>query len=104
MPETSLEKLGMQFDPGDILWKILASYGLLNRIMPRKRPKPTAGKILQYARQQIAAFRENMGLQLCIFKIGATANPVIRYIDYKTKNRCHVGDLGKQLCTGNAHA
>ena len=27
-----------------------------------------------------------MGLQLCVFKIGVTSNPLVRYLNYRKKN------------------
>ena len=32
------------------------------------------------------SFREQMSISLCVFKVGVTSNPVVRYVDYKRKN------------------
>ena len=81
-----LEVLAIDFDPGAIPWKELQPWGVVNRIMKPRRPKPNAGAVLAYARQQIVSFRESMGLTVCVFKIGVTANPVCRFLDYKSRN------------------
>ena len=85
-PETLLEDLGLRFDPDSIPWDKLKAFGLFSRIMPSMTPSPTAGKVLQYARQQVMTFRASMGLQVCVFKVGVTSNPIVRYRDYVSKN------------------
>lgn len=46
----------------------------------------TCGKILAHSRQKASAFRERHGSALCVFKIGVTANPAQRFIQYLQKN------------------
>ena len=40
---------------------------------------PTTGKILKHAVDQITSMREEMGVRLCIFKIGVTCHPPRRF-------------------------
>ena len=40
---------------------------------------PTTGKILKHAVDQITSMREEMGVRLCIFKIGVTCHPARRF-------------------------
>lgn len=47
--------------------------------MKRRVPMPTCGKILAHAVRQVHGFRERMGLQVCVFKIGVTAAPQQRF-------------------------
>ena len=50
--------------------------------MPR-HGKPTCGKILAHAKKQIQAFREQVGLRVCVFKVGITCNPIQRFVSYR---------------------
>ena len=59
-------------------WEKLRSLGLLNKCL-KTRGKPTCGKILAHAKAQITSMREWLGIRLCIFKIGVTANPSCRF-------------------------
>ena len=83
---TYLQQLAENFDPVMIPWAELRGFGVVNRVMKVRRPKPTAGTILAYASQQIVAYRESNGLTVCVFKIGVTANLVCRFLDYKSRN------------------
>lgn len=47
----------------------------------------TCGKVLAHAKTQITAFRESVGFRLCVFKIGITSNPPLRYASYVQNNR-----------------
>ena len=84
--DRELQDLARDFDAAAIPWAQLSSYGVLNRIMPRRQHKPTSGKILAYAKLQVSAFREHLGISVCVFKIGVTCNPVCRYLDYLSRN------------------
>ena len=56
---------------------------LLNRCLPSgQAAKATCGKILSHCREQTICFREKIGIRLCVFKIGVSANPITRYLDY----------------------
>ena len=73
----------------------LRECGLLDRCMQSSTLKPTCGKILLHSKMQVMSFRKRMGLSLCIFKIGVTTNPPIRFITYKQKNFSHMWILHK---------
>ena len=83
---TSLEDLAANVDPDRIPWHDVRSYGIVNRLMPLRAQRPCSGRILAYTTQQVHAFREKMGLQVCVFKIGVTGNPVSRYVQYHSLN------------------
>ncbi|OLQ08476.1 40S ribosomal protein S3-3 [Symbiodinium microadriaticum] len=51
--DRELQDLARDFDAAAIPWAQLSSYGVLNRIMPRRQLKPTSGKILAYAKLQV---------------------------------------------------
>ncbi len=70
----------------EIPWELLKTCSLHNRTPRVVVPQPTCGKALLYAKQQIIAFREQMGSSVCIFKIGVTAEPGQRFISYLNKN------------------
>ena len=61
-------------------WQCVKPFQLLNHI-PRGR-LCTSGKILAHALRQITAFREAVGVRVCVFKIGISANPVQRFVSY----------------------
>lgn len=42
----------------------------------------TAGKLLAHSKDKVTAFREKIGIRVCVFKIGATANPIARFPSY----------------------
>lgn len=67
-------------------WQQLKPCCIHNRLPRSLGPTPTCGKILLHAKRQVSAFRESMGISLCIFKIGVTANPAERFMDYLLRN------------------
>ena len=75
--------------PGErpvLCWDVLLQHNIHNKTMKVCQPrKPTCGKILAHCKRQITAFREFLGLALCIFKIGVTADPLDRFEDYRAK-------------------
>lgn len=42
----------------------------------------TCGKILSRCNGLVQSFREKIGTQICIFKIGVTSNPLLRFLSY----------------------
>ena len=62
--------------------------------------RTTCGKILLHARSQVAAFRQHMGADVCVFKVGVTTNPLERFKGYLAMNFtsmwlvCEHNDLG----------
>lgn len=79
----ALTPLGEQFDATSFDWQGVRRYGLRNMCVSQSGgSNPSCGKILAHARGRITAFREAMGIRVCVFKIGVTSNPVQRYISY----------------------
>ena len=76
--------------------------GLLHKSLPYGG-NPTCGKILLYAKEQVECMIKQVGKGLCIFKIGITTNPLMRYpsylgLGYTTMWLIHVsGSLGLTL-------
>jgi hypothetical protein len=66
-------------------WDELLRYNIHNKTMKFQVKMPPSGKILTHCKRMVCAFRESMGVSLCIFKIGVTADPVNRFSDYQTK-------------------
>ena len=80
---TELESFGHKFQAETFNWKLVRGYGLLNHCLaPPKVGMATCGKVLSHAKQQVTSFRETMGVQLCVFKVGVTANPILRFVSY----------------------
>lgn len=55
-----------------------------------RRQKATAGTILQRCFCQIDQFRNRMGRSVCVFKVGLTSNPLVRFSFYKEANYTHM--------------
>ena len=70
----------------DVPWEEFRRCFIHNRTMRIQIPRPTCGKILAHAKQQVVGFREHIGVQVCVFKIGITAHPAQRFQDYLSKN------------------
>ena len=49
-----------------------------------------AGTILQRCLSQVCHFREKLGKQLCVYKLGLTSNPALRFQFYKEGNYTHM--------------
>ena len=78
-----LKLLGDTFDAATFDWNLTRPFGLMNRCAPEPRAgQPTCGKILAWAKEKITSFRESIGIRVCVFKVGVTANPVTRYHAY----------------------
>ena len=58
-----------------------------------QRSKCTAGTILQRCMMKVEAFRMNMTYSLCVFKIGMTTNPLLRFHFYAKGNYSHMSLL-----------
>ncbi|CAE7691396.1 unnamed protein product [Symbiodinium sp. CCMP2456] len=82
--EPAEEAEGWQLSTATVLELIRASPRNMSPSM--QMPPPTCGKILLRCKNHASAFREHMGVQLCVFKIGVTANVPRRYADYVKKN------------------
>ena len=74
------------FDGTNIPWDQLKECHVHNRLPRFSSPSPTCGKILLHSKQQVNAFREMMGISICVFKIGISVNPAQRFISYLDVN------------------
>ena len=80
---STLTTLAEGFDGEKFDWQCVREYNLVNHcVLPRAGHSPTCGKILEHAVSKITAFRESIGVRLCIFKVGVTSNPLKRYVMY----------------------
>ena len=78
-----LSEMGAVFKAEGFDWNAIRPYGFCNKCMcSRKGGNATAGKILAHAKSLVTSLRESIGIRLCIFKIGVTANPLTRYSFY----------------------
>ena len=68
-----------------VSWETLERFDIANRTLKSHQLNPTCGKILTHCRAQVSAFRKSLGQELCIFKIGVTADPLVRFQDYMDK-------------------
>ncbi len=59
---------------------------LISYLDESKRLTCTAGTILKWCVGKIDSFRSFMNRQLCVFKIGMTANPLLRFHFYSQGN------------------
>ena len=55
--------------------------------------KSSAGTILQRCLLEVDRFRDKMSKALCVYKIGMTSNPIVRFSFYKDKNYTHMSLL-----------
>ena len=53
--------------------------------MPITRANPTCGKILEHCMNKVTSFREKLGIRVAVFKVGVTADPVLRFNFYVQK-------------------
>lgn len=75
-------------DPPGVSWSF--SEKIKDRTMKVQPQRPTCGKILEHSKNQVSAFREFLGVALCVFKIGVTATPFDRFQDYMARNYTHM--------------
>ena len=101
MSETELPDLlhlGVAFDASSFDWALVKPHGIINRCAgPKASLSMTCGKILAHAKEKTTAFRENIGIRVCSFKIGVTSNPIIRFVEYKKKVTQPCGCFGCQI-------
>lgn len=99
-----LTSLGEMFDGENFDWEVVRSYGLSNHC-PKVTQKCalTCGKVLARARHQIENFVASMGLQLCVFKIGVSSNPVLRFVSYLKKNYSDMWVVSKSCSVDLIH-
>ena len=67
--------------------RMFEDHGISIAYLPcSQRLKATAGTILKRCSTKVECFRNRMGRTVCIFKIGLSSNPLIRFEDYKERN------------------
>ena len=76
------------FDPHKFQWAELRPYNLFHRCHAQNNV--TCGKLLLHAKEQVVSLREKKGLRVCIFKVGVTSNPPLRFCEYKKKHYSHM--------------
>ena len=67
----------------------MKAFGLVNKCLQfegKVSANMTCGKILSHCLDKVGAFRHGMGLRVCVFKIGVTANPLARFGSYAELN------------------
>ena len=101
--KVSLDELATHFTPTKVFWEKLRVFGLINRSLPPSPKKATSEKVLAHARQNVVSFRESMGISVCVFKVGVTANPAQRYISYLAKNFSAMWVVYSGDCVREAH-
>lgn len=74
--------MALQFDAATFDWGMAKCHNLLNKCLGQTQRPPTSGKILAHSKEQAANMIEEVGASLCIFKIGVSANPLLRYASY----------------------
>lgn len=77
-----MTQLGLDFKASSFDWSAARKCGLIDKSLKGSRSIPSCGKILQHATQEVSDMRKMVGESLCIFKIGVTANPPLRYASY----------------------
>ena len=72
-------------------WSCAQPLGVFNKCPPTRRSmNMTCGKILAHAKEHVLAFRQMMGLRICVFHIGVTHNPLMRFQSYLGKAYTHM--------------
>ena len=80
----TLKELADSFDAETFDWSLTRSHGLSYRCAKEPRSgQQTCGRILSYCKDRVTSFREDIGIRLCVFKLGVTSNPIQRYIHYQ---------------------
>ena len=86
-------KLSMPMQPAGLqdLEGMCRKHGIGVSYLPdAKRLKATAGTILQKCLREVEIFRNKMNRNLCVFKLGLTSNPVVRFQSYQEANYTHM--------------
>ena len=91
-----------RFEPSSSTWSEMKGLGLFYRGM-RNECKASCGKILAHSKRQVAGFREMMGISLCVFKVGVTANPPARFVDYVSKGFTEMWVIFQGQDVGTVH-
>ena len=79
---SELMAISETFNTASFHWDLVRTLGIVCRFQKGNSQHITAGKLLAHCNNQITAFRESVGLRICIFKIGVTCNPLDRFRAY----------------------
>ena len=63
---------------------------------------PNAGTVFQHCKAKVQQFRARIGMQVCVFKLGYTTNPVFRFYKYQLLNYSSMTLLHVTPCKGSA--
>ena len=80
--QNALQIYGNTFDANSFDWKVTKPLGLVHCCNVRAGGGQTCGKILSRCNGLVESFRAKIGPQICIFKIGVTSNPLLRFLSY----------------------
>ena len=65
-----------------IPWEAFQRCYIFNRTLRNMSLLTPCGRILAHAKQQVVSFRERLGVNVCVFKIGVTTTPAARFQSY----------------------
>lgn len=82
--QATVAKLDEHLDFTSFDWDAVKPLGLLNKCVVNGDCR-TSGKLLSFCKERVTSFRSKIGIRLCVFKIGVTSNPVVRYKSYVKK-------------------
>jgi hypothetical protein len=83
--DDAVEKLKHEFrncESLDTMSVLFHKYGICHKSLVTKRAV-TAGTILDRSAKHVQQFRERMNINLCVYKVGMTTNPLVRWHSYK---------------------
>ena len=79
-----LSELGTKFDSASFNWQLVRQHGLVNCCVKPPRVL-TCGKILSHALNKITAFREKLGVRICVFQNRGDLKPCPPFCSLPTK-------------------
>lgn len=78
-----LDELTNAISPSSTVpWEAFQRCYIFNRTLRNMSPLTPCGRILAHAKQQVVSFRERVGINVCVFKIGVTTTPAARFQSY----------------------
>ena len=95
--------LSKLFKTESFQWDLVQSLGLISRLGKTNPGVTTAGKLLAHCKDQITAYREIIGVRICIFKIGVTTNPLVRFSIYMEKGYASIWVLAVSQSVDQIH-
>ena len=82
--ETRVDVVLKRDNTEGIDWQKAKDVGIYNHLLKTALPF-TCGKLLSHCKAKVTAFREKVGIRLCVFKLGVTACPINRFELYHKK-------------------